>query len=319
MKKLLALTVAAVLSVSGVAQALDEADMDARIDAARQRLDEAAKEFAELHRHAATRGFDVHYFAPGEHRNRPFLGVLISKADENGIELGGVTPGGGAEEAGLEAGDLMIAADGVSLTGSDAPLRALHEALENVEVGQPLRLDLVRDGGVITLDVVPQAPGAMDFSAIFSRAFNFDLPDFGSTAPVMVGGHGVAAGGLISVPGMPGSRFFGGLRLVDVDARLGDYFGVDEGVLVLHTGEGGELQPGDILQSINDQVVISAADAYKALAKLEDDGVATVLRRHVIETVTVAPMLANHRYIRIERSGYDGEHHDDVHVMFDAP
>ncbi|MCH8154604.1 MAG: hypothetical protein IH786_04960, partial [Proteobacteria bacterium] len=60
----------------------------------------------------------------------------------------------------LEAGDLMLAADGVSLTGSDAPLRALHEALENAEVGQPLRLDLVRDGGVITLAVVPQEPGA---------------------------------------------------------------------------------------------------------------------------------------------------------------
>ncbi|MCZ6870427.1 MAG: PDZ domain-containing protein [Gammaproteobacteria bacterium] len=316
MKKLLALTVAAVLSVSGVAQELDEADMDARIDAARQRLDEAAKEYAELHRSAASQGFGVHYALAGERHDRAFLGVLISRSDENGIKIGGVTPGGGAAEAGVKAGDLMIAVDGVVLTGGDAPFVTLHEVLENAEEGQPLRLDLVRDGGVITIDVVPQEPGGMNFT----RPFNIDLPAFMPSGPVVLGEHGVATRAVIGAPGMPGSRFFGGLRLVDVEATLGDYFGVDEGVLVLHAGGAdAELQPGDILQSINDRAVNSAADAYQALAKLEEDGVATVLRQNGFETITVEPMLANHRYIRIHRSGHDGEHQEDVHVMLDAP
>ena len=315
MKKLLALTVAAVLSVSGVAQELDEADMGARIDAARQRLDEAAKEYAELHRSAASQGFGVHYALAGERHDRAFLGVLISRYDENGIKLAGVTPGGGAAEAGVKAGDLMIAVDGVVLTGGDAPFVTLHEVLENAEEGQPLRLDLVRDGGVITIDVVPQEPGGMDFT----RPFNIDLPAFMPSRPVVLGEHSVATRAVIAAPGMPGSRFFGGLRLVDVEATLGDYFGVDEGVLVLHAGEDAELQPGDILQWINDQAVNSAADAYRVLAKLEEDAVATVLRQNVIETITVEPMLANHRYIRIHRSGHDGEHQEDVHVMLDAP
>ena len=315
MRKLLALTVAAVLSVSGVAQELDEADMDARIEAARQRLDEAAKEYAELHRSAASWGFGVHHALAGERHDRAFLGVLISRSDENGIKIGGVTPGGGAAEAGVKAGDLMIAVDGVVLTGGDAPFVTLHEVLENAEEGQPLRLDLVRDGGVITIDVVPQEPGGMNFT----RPFNIDLPAFMPSGPVVLGEHNVTARAVIGAPGMPGSRFFGGLRLVDVEATLGDYFGVDEGVLVLHAGEDAELQAGDILQWINDQTVNSAADAYRVLAKLEEDGVATVLRQHVIETITVEPMLANHRYIRIEQSGYDGEHQEDVHVMLDAP
>jgi S1-C subfamily serine protease len=315
MKKLLALTVAAVLSVSGVAQELDEADMDARIDAARQRLDEAAKEYAELHRSAASQGFGVHYALAGERHDRAFLGVLISRSDENGIKIGGVTPGGGAAEAGVKAGDLMIAVDGAVLTGGDAPFVTLHEVLENAEEGQPLRLDLVRDGGVITIDVVPQEPGGMNFT----RPFNIDLPAFMPSGPVVLGEHGVATRAVIAAPGMPGSRFFGGLRLVDVEATLGDYFGVDAGVLVLHVGEDSELQPGDILQWINDQAVNSTADAYRVLAKLEEDGVATVLRQHVIETINVEPMLANHRYIRIERSGHDGEHQEDVHVILDAP
>lgn len=318
MRKLLALTAAAVLSVSVFAQELDEGDLAARIEAARQKLDEAAREFAELHRNAASGGFDVHYVG-GERHDRPFLGILISRTDENGVTLGGVTPGGTAEEAGVKAGDRLIAVDGVSLTGLDAPLWRLNEVLDDAGAGQPIPLDLVRDGGVLTVDVVPQAPGALDFRRNFTRSVDIALPALSLTQPGVVGGSGVAAGRLIAAPGMMANRFLGGLQLVDIEAPLGGYFGVDEGVLVLHAGGHSELQPGDILQSIDDHAVNSAADAYRVMANLEEDGVVTVVRQQAIATFTVAPMRANGRYIRIERGGYDGEHPEDAHVMLDAP
>jgi S1-C subfamily serine protease len=314
MKKWLTLTAAAVLSVSGFAQEVDE-DLQARIEAARQKLDEAAREFAELQREAAPAVFDVHAAVVGERRDRPFLGLFIGRTDANGITLGGVTPGGPADAAGLKAGDQIISIDGVSLAGFDAPFLRFNQALENVEAGQPVRLDVVRDDSVITVDVVAEAPGERNFTIR-----SLPAQAVGAPQPPAVGGHGITQARWVAAPGMMmGNRLFGGLQLVDIEAPLGDYFGVGEGVLVLHAGEDSGLQAGDILQSINDEPVDSAADAYQALANLEAEAYAAVVRQRGFSTVRVQPMTAGNRYIHIE-PGPDGvEHHEEVNIVVDAP
>ncbi len=74
--------------------------------------------------------------------------------DEPGIPVGGVTPGSGAAEAGVLAGDRLVRWDGQKLTDVEGwmELLAQHDPGDQVKVG------VMRDGEEITLDVTLQAP-----------------------------------------------------------------------------------------------------------------------------------------------------------------
>lgn len=74
--------------------------------------------------------------------------------DEPGIPVGGITPGGAAEKAGVLAGDRLVRWDGQKLTDVQAWLELLaqHDPGDTVNVG------IMRDGEEITLEVTLQAP-----------------------------------------------------------------------------------------------------------------------------------------------------------------
>ena len=66
--------------------------------------------------------------------------------------IGELTPGDPAAEAGLQSGDLIMAADGKEITG----WRDLVEAVQ-ARAGQPLRLEVERDSERLHIDLVPRA------------------------------------------------------------------------------------------------------------------------------------------------------------------
>ena len=84
----------------------------AEMEAARQQLQAAAKRMAKASRKHLVSAKD-----------RAFLGVLIRDQSEDGIVIAGVTPAGGAEAAGLESDDIIVAINGESLTGRTQPSR----------------------------------------------------------------------------------------------------------------------------------------------------------------------------------------------------
>ena len=119
----LAMALAMTISATGFIHAADESD-DGVLDAtqvedveqaqaestlpmrrwkrARIELQEAARRLAEASRQRLT----------WSGNNRAFLGVLIGEQSEDGIVVAGVTPAGGAETAGIEADDVIVAIDG---------------------------------------------------------------------------------------------------------------------------------------------------------------------------------------------------------------
>ena len=268
-------------------------------DTARAKLDEAAQEFAELHREMPSFNFTF------SDTDRPFLGVLIRSGDEAGIRLAGVTPGGGAAAAGVKAGDLIVRIDGADLTGTRKPLKVLHDALDDVEPGDTVKVVIHRDGEPMTVDLVTQAHNAGhmikilqdgDWGGDFDFDFDFSgLEDLGERLSYMGGGARAAA--------------FGGLKLIDVDATLGEYFGVDEGVLVIQAEDAaeGSLLAGDIVQKIGDTEVQSARDAYVALAEIEDEAKVVVRRQNKRKVVKVAANenVSVHKVIRYRKHGND--------------
>ncbi len=249
------------VTVSAATADADEPVRDS-LETAREKLDEAAGMFSEYIGKLDWQRFD----------ERPFLGILIAREDAEGIRVASVTPGGGAEEAGIQANDLIVRANDADLTGSSTPIMLLHKTLDDVEAGGTVKVEVLRDGESLTVDVVPQR-GVMGRIARMASAIPI--------TPL-----------LDTLPGWTERRraeVFG-FKLVDVGESLGAYFGVDGGVLVLTAEDDSELLPGDVLQRVGDDDVTDADAAYLALAEADESTQVVVRRNGKRKTLTVEPI-----------------------------
>lgn len=263
------------------------AETRAKLADARAKLAEAAREMAE-----ATREQFVH------RSDRAMLGVLIADQDEQGVTVGGVAPDGGAEAAGVLAGDVITGINGEPLTGLDRPGERLREILDDVESGDPVNVVILRDGELSDIEVVTTDVYRGDLVPRFDFDFNW-LPR------VDVPGRVIALR----------DRFEhreSDLKLADIGEDLGDYFGVDAGVLVLDTPSNSDLRPGDILKRIDDADVGSSAEAYRLLAG-EGEAAVEVRRKNRSVDLTVAKH--SRRGVFVLKSGDGGDEEDvEVHV-----
>ena len=275
----------------------DVAQAEEQVAQARERLAEAAKDLAVAIRaeHVVGRS------------DRAFLGVLLAEQGEDGIRVAGVSPGSGAEDAGLEADDVLVAINGESLVGDDEPIDILHEVLEGVDAGDPVEVVVLRDDETMPVEVVTTkhvfAHRLDDFDIDFSgRDFDSDFEWHMRTPPRM--GFSMRRAGR-------GFRDHDGLRLADIGEDLGDYFGVDAGVLVLDTPAGSEFKPGDILKRIDGAAVSSSADAYRLLRRLEEDAEAEVRRKNREVMVGVSPRSVRERHRVVVIDGHDEDHEEE--------
>ena len=78
-------------------------------------------------------------------------------------------------------------------------------------------------------------------------------------------------------------------RLVDLDADLGAYFGVNQGALVLNAPEDGPLKSGDVLLSVGGEAVTSARQARRMIAAAEEPVAAEVMRQKSRLSLSIAP------------------------------
>ena len=84
---------------------------------------------------------------PEEAEMRPVLGVTGEDGD-NGVTVRAVSAGSGADEAGLQARDLITAVDGTAVTRVDA----LREAIAEYHPGDTITLSVQRGDAVLELD-----------------------------------------------------------------------------------------------------------------------------------------------------------------------
>lgn len=273
MKKWIIL-VTCVLGAVTVPAATPDTDESVResLEKARAMLDEAAGRFAD-HVVEYVDEFDFE-----RSFNRPFLGIMIQQGDTEGVRVASVTPGGGAEDAGIRAEDLIVRVNDADLTGSPTPIVLLHGALDHIEKGETVEVELLRDGEMMTVDVVPQ---------VGVKARIMRLHSGGSHIP------GTELTRAIEI--WPGwnerrhERAFG-FKLVDIGETLGAYFGVNGGVLVLTAEDDSDLLPGDIMQRVGEDDVGDAEAAYMALAEAEEPTKVVVRRSGKRKTLTVDPI-----------------------------
>jgi Zn-dependent M28 family amino/carboxypeptidase len=92
---------------------------------------------------------------PGSRDNlRAYLGTIPDyTAEVAGVKLSGVRGGSPAEKSGLKGGDVIVGFGGQKI----ANIYDYTYALDATKIGQPVALEIVRDGKHVTLTVTPEA------------------------------------------------------------------------------------------------------------------------------------------------------------------
>jgi len=279
-----------------------EAELEAlraELDQAREQLTEAARRMAEVQRQLGdtqehsriivrrhgdralelSEKLETMQFRLHEELSamRPRLGVLIGgpgpNDDQDPRTIVGVTPGGGAEAAGIKRGDVLVGVNGEEI--SSTGVASVREALADAEAGQTVPVEILRDGETLNLDVELGSPG-QDIRMIVSR-----LDDRG---PMTVHGPGMDIDvesvleivGDAPVPPIPPSPRFPHLAALgqDIDlisnhAGLEPYFGTGEGVLVLRVEDDNAfgLRDGDVILTLDREAVSSPVDVGRLLLR----------------------------------------------------
>jgi len=216
---------------------------------------------------------------------RARLGVWVHteanpETDSIGALVNRVAEGGPAEAAGISEGDIITKLDGERLLrggeeydeDESAPGMRLVERARELEVGDTVQVEFRRDGETKTVQVVAgefEGPltlnlnlrGVLDQSRrLRELAERYrELPEVQYIGPE-------------SFALRLGARL-PGLELVSLNPDLGEYFGVDEGVLVVSVPDDSELglKAGDVILAIDGREVRSPSHAMRILRSYDAD------------------------------------------------
>lgn len=257
----LAVVLAASLSAGAVRAAEDsQAAIEAQLNAARQELDKAAREVAELSTQLSRPVVDG-LMLMGEGPSHAIIGVqLDSRNAKDGAHIRDVSPGGAAAEAGMHAGDVIVSVNGtdVKVNGTDMkgerPSAEVARVLRNVAPNSKVKIHVLRDGKPMDFEVtarpmenawgipgMPPRPGMPSFEGLFPEGM-------GHT-------HGSMAG----------------MELATLTPQLGAYFGTDKGVLVLRAPHNAvfNLEDGDVILAIDGREPTSGSHATRILGSYQ--------------------------------------------------
>ena len=260
-----------------------------------QRVRDLRSQLRELERELGRSGAST-FFGPNLltfSSNRARLGAWVRTAadeetDRIGAYLESVDPGSAAEEAGLEAGDIIVSFEGEQLTGryppadgdESEPAIKMIDLLKDYDPGDEVTVEYRREdrtqSTVVTLDgddgligsrFFIGEPGELDFER--QRLEVLGPPPRGDVR-VQLKGPG-SSGGYMAVLSMFGDNW-SDIELVGLNEDLGRYFGTEEGLLVIAppSHEGVELQSGDVILSIDGREPRSPSRALRILRSYEE-------------------------------------------------
>ena len=255
----------------------NEATLEAQLDAARRRLDEAAREVAELSGQISgpyMQSFNGVF-------SKAIIGVQLDAANgKDGARVLSVSPGGPAAEAGIRAGDVIVAVNGTAISG-EAASRQVVKILRDVKPEDKLSVRVLRDGKTRDLMVTARpGPGVMAFErlpalpAMPAMPAMPDMPRFNSMFMVQ---------GPLS-----------NMELASLTPQLGKYFGTDKGVLVVRAPADGvlKLEDGDVILAIDGREPTSGSHATRILGSYQPGEKLTlrIVRQHkTLDVETVVP------------------------------
>jgi hypothetical protein len=253
--------------------ARQQADYERELRRAREELARAVGDVARASaqmRQPALKGTmrNVRFIAGGN----AVLGLNIEDSDF-GVFVSGVTPNGPAAKAGVAVGDTIVSINDVELARSgsgSSPTATLLGQIGNVVPGDDVKLRILRGGDFH--DFVIQA-GENQF---FRQPFLFTDKGMWSNNHWMRFGYGGA---------------WSDIELVSLTPALGEYFGVEKGLLVVRAGRAAELgfRDGDVILELAGREPQSPEHALRILASFEpgESVAAAIMRQRKREALTI--------------------------------
>ncbi len=263
-------------------KAADTQDVEKKLADARTRLEVAAREVAELSGQMG-RNYSFRFGGPDGGPQRALLGIQLEPSNQkDGAHVREVSPGGAAAEAGIKAGDIITSIGGQDLTKESDASQALVEKVGQIEPNLKVQLGVLREGKKLNVDVTPRAaPREFAFQGLPPRALENlrnlrDLPGGVDERRIELRPRGApgAPGGplerrefILNRIGEDGGTRFGGIEFATLSEKLGGYFGVKSGVLVVRAGASPawKLQDGDVILSIDGRAPSNAQHAGRIL------------------------------------------------------
>ena len=216
-----------------------------------------------------------------------YLGVHLIEVDEDragelnmpgpsGVEITSVAEGSPADRGGIVSGDVILAFRNEKVAGVEHFMRLVRET----PVDREVTVVVWRKGSEQTLTVrVEKRPTAVmvsprkdceDEEDCHGHAFDFSMPN--------VDIH-------VSRPQMVLRTRVMGAQLEAVKGQLGEYFGVEEGVLVCEVASNtpaarAELQAGDVIISVDGETVRTPRQVQSAIRSAEEDEVSIEVMRN---------------------------------------
>ena len=241
------------LSRTRAMTAAESADMQRELSRARAELARTVADVARIQaqvREPALQDIqrNFRFMAAGQ----PVLGLNIEDSDF-GVFVRGVTPNGPAATAGVEVGDTIVSMNDVELArGDDSPSATLLGQLGNVVPGDDVKLRILRGGDFHDVTVL-------------AGQNQFRMPYVASSGKNPF---------VVSVEPWTSFRHSGAwndIELVSLTPELGEYFGVNEGLLVVRAGEASELgfRDGDVILDLGGRKPQSPEHALRILASFE--------------------------------------------------
>jgi predicted metalloprotease with PDZ domain len=244
----------------------DEHALEAQLEVARKRLEEAAHEVEQISTRLS--GTLIDGMVPYVETGRAVIGAqLEGNADSGGARVTLVSPGGPAADAGIEAGDVIVAVNGKSTTGG-APVREVMGFMRDVKPDSRVTLRVLRAGKPRDFVVIARAGPS---HLVTSRTLPLiELPP------------------LPEMPDMRGLYMFrrplGDMELATLTPGLGSYFGTAHGVLVVRAPADGalKLEDGDVILAIDGREPTSGSHATRILGSYQSGEKITLrlLRQH---------------------------------------
>jgi S1-C subfamily serine protease len=238
-------------STAQAVTAADTEELRRELARAREQLSATAAEIARLSAQMTQPVLrdvmsNVRYLAGG----RAVLGLSIEDT-ELGVLVSGVTPNGPAAAAGVTVGDTIVAINDIELGSASvrSPSAALYGEVGNVVPGDEVKLRVLRGGDYRDL-VVAAGENRMRLPFVFSSG--------GSGWPTEWIRFGRQAA-------------WSDMELVTLTPALGEYFGVEEGLLVVRAGQAAELgfRDGDVILDLGGREPQSPEHALRIMASFE--------------------------------------------------
>jgi hypothetical protein len=286
---------AALLPIAAPAQTANPAaPTDPQVLAAkRAELDLAERELAAARERVRELRRELGIHGPRAHRDvrivtesrRPMIGVVFGD-DGNGVYVRAVTPGSGADQGGLRAGDRVVAINGRALAEAAksmprrAPVEIARELVGRPKDGESVRLSVLRNGQRVDVTAVAQKRTHLAWSgrgempaALRERLQGLDAGS-GIDVDLLVERALERAGEARELAGRRAHLFHDGardLRFAAVGPELGKVLGASGGVLILEQRNArfAPLAVGDVITSIGGERIESPSDVMRALRRHE--------------------------------------------------